>query len=176
MARSSRSSQQRNRQVIQGIILDVVLKTMGDLTNHMEVLKLLQSQNRSLRKMYTHSQDFLASSWSGDLNQLRLYEAKRAVIMRAMALYDNKIEEVIATLLPHERTPELIQNVRSCLNEKSSLCQSILELDCAIMKMIHREQQKLSQLVSDSEKSRELMNRFKSTWMPESGESLDGRI
>lgn len=159
-----------------GTILEVVSETMGDPEDHMEVLKLLQSQNRSLRKLLTYSQEFLASSWDGSLATLQLYEAKRAVILRAMTLYDHKIEELVSALTPEQKTPALIQEIRSCWVEKDQLCKNILELDRAVMKMIRNEQQRLTKLVADNEKSKNLMNRFKSTWVPESGESLDGKV
>jgi hypothetical protein len=96
--------------------------------------------------------------------------------MRAMVLYDHRIEEVVSALIPQDKTPELIQSIRACLNEKDTLCKAILELDHAVIQVISKEQQRLSRLVTDSDKNRDLLNRFKSTWIPESGESLDGRI
>ena len=140
----------------------------------MEVLKLLQSQNRTFKKLVDCSRAFLASDWKGDLKALHEYESQRALIVRTLSLFEGRINSVVQSIPSSERTQVLISAVQNCMNEKNALYQEFINLDLKVEGLIRNEQERISKLVHHTEKNQDLLNRFKSTWVPESGESLDG--
>lgn len=140
----------------------------------MEVLKLLQSQNRTFEKLVNCSRQFLASDWKGDLDALHTYESQRALIVRTLSLFEGRINTVVQNIPSSDRTQILITSVQKCMNEKNTLYQEFLTLDLKIEALIRKEQERISKLVYHTEKSQDLLNRFKSKWVPDSGESLDG--
>ena len=142
----------------------------------MEVLKLLQSQVRCLRKLLDYSEEFLLSCSDGEFSTFTKYDQKRAKIFKALELYDHKITEVANTLSPEEKTSELIELLKAEALAKNSLIQAIFVKDQKIILAIQNERERLIRLASSSDKNKEMLNKFKSTWVPESGEKLDGRI
>jgi hypothetical protein len=142
----------------------------------MEVLNLLQSKNRCLGKFLSCSETFLAQVRTGDLSQLEPFQNQRDSILKALDLYDRKISELIEKLSPQEKTPQFISSVKQIIARDSSLFQSILQIDEQIVTEIEKEKARLTQELSASDKNNQMVKKFKSTWVAESGEMLDGKI
>jgi hypothetical protein len=142
----------------------------------MEVLKLLKTQNRCLEKFRSHSEDFLRKANQGDFSDLTPFQKHRETILKALSLYDRKLSELISQLLPSERTPDLIATVQKILELKHNLIHSILVIDQQIINQIEQEKKRLITELSTSDKNNQLVRKFKSKWISEPGETLDGKI
>jgi hypothetical protein len=142
----------------------------------MDVLKLLHSQNRCLLKLLDKSRKFLADTESGDLSSLQFFQNYRDTVIKALILYDNKVSETISKLSTSEKSETLIESVRKTQVLKEELLQAILCIDQKIITRIEDERNRLLQELSISNKNNQLVRKFKSTWIPEAGEKLDGKI
>jgi len=141
-----------------------------------DVIKLIESQNRCLKRFVTDSQQFIASANRGDLSELYQLQEKRDSIIKALQLYDRKISREVLNLNSKAKTPEFIQTVKELCQQKENLIQSILALDSKIISLIEEEKLRLMKEVSEFEKRTNLTKKFKSTWVSESGEKLDGKL
>ncbi len=142
----------------------------------MNVLKLLHSKNRCLEKFLGCSQEFIFLAEQGDFSHLDKFHNRREVLMKAFVLYDQKISKTIQTLLPIEKTTELIQSARQAEEIKCNLIQAISKVDQKIMLAIQKEQRRLQKELLASEKESQIVKKFKSSWVSESGETLDGKL
>lgn len=142
----------------------------------MDVLTLMQSKNRCLQRLLDISTTFLVASEKGDFSGLDDFELQRNAIIQALDLYDRKIAEVVAKLSAADRTPPLLSKIEETLAEKNRLIQSILTLDDRIIQAIEREKSRIQTELANSRKSQALMNKFKSSWVAESGEELDSTL
>jgi hypothetical protein len=142
----------------------------------MDVLGLLQSKNRCLQRFLTLSEDFFSTIQNGDLSTLEMFQTRRESTIKALDLYDRKITEVISQLLPTERTQALIDGVTRVLEEKDRLIHRILAADEKIILKIEDEKNRVQRELSSSQKSRDMLKRFKSSWVPESGEEIDRNL
>src|SRR5688572_23953438 len=142
----------------------------------MDVLKLLRSKNRCLEKFLRYSQEFLTYAEGGDLSTLQYFQSRRDATLKALQLYDRKISEMVAQLSPSERTTSLIESVRQTLELKGKLIQSILATDQKIISKIEDEKKRILQELSSSDRNKQLVRKFKSGWIAEAGEKLDGKI
>lgn len=137
----------------------------------MDVLTLLRSKNRCLERFLGLSREFVADG--APVGQLDLFESRRDATLKAIELYDRKIAETVPLITDQERTPELIQRVSAELARKEVLVHQIVDLDLKIIGRIEEEKNKLLQQAAVARKGRQALSRFKSTWVPESGEGLD---
>lgn len=142
----------------------------------MDVLTLLQSKNRCLKKFLDLSADFLKSAEAGDFRELSSFETRRESTIKALELYDRKISEIVELLGPTDRTPELASQVQRELNLKESLIHEILAVDLKIIGKIEEEKNRILREVASTRKSKEAMSKFKSTWTKASGDELDEKL
>ncbi len=142
----------------------------------MDVLKLLQSKNRCLQKFLKCSEDFLAFSESGDLTYIHKFQKQRNSIVKALLLYDIKISEIVKTLSENQKTTSLIDSIKKILIDKEDLVQTILITDQRIIVQIEKEKSRLLKELSTSDKSSQQVKKFRSKWISESGEKLDGKL
>jgi len=147
----------------------------------MDVLSLLRSKNRCLQKFLQASIDFLESAdHSGQLPDLVEFESSREAILKAIDLYDRKVSEAVS-LLDSDTSSEperqkFISEVKAALDEKSDLVYRILKTDDRILSLIEEEKNKVFKELSSVQKQEEIARKFKSTWVPESGEGLDEKL
>jgi hypothetical protein len=142
----------------------------------MEVLALLHSKKKCLRKFLTLSELFLASAETGDLTGLTRFEQQREIMIKALDLYDRKLTDAACAVPLAERTPELSADIQRILEDKAYLVQSILKLDNRIFACIEREKERLLREATAVHKNKEVTGRFKSAWVPEAGEGLDTKV
>lgn len=142
----------------------------------MDVLGLLQSKNRCLKKFLELSAEFLKSAEKGDLSALSDFESRRDAIVRVLELFDRRIAEAIQRLPAAERSDMLIAAIHRELEAKNTLVQSILSVDEKIMMSIEREKDRIAQDIASSEKGKNMVKKFKSSWVPESGEEFDAKL
>jgi hypothetical protein len=156
----------------------------------MDVIGLLQSKRRCLRRFLEISQGFLAeldgaedsgagaatTSLSPALDGLGEFESRREAAIKTLGMIDKRITEVVRAMPTESRTAELSRAVQDGLDEEARLVQSILATDNRIMTHIERAKRRLTQDMAQTRRSHALTGRFKSTWVPEPGEGLDQEI
>jgi hypothetical protein len=142
----------------------------------MDVVTLLRSKNRCLERFLELSEDFLRPAEQGDLSALPSFEARREATLKAYQLFDRKASEAISALTPADRTPELVEAVSAALRRKEELVHRILDVDLRIISRIEQAKNDLLKELALSRRNQAAVGRFKSTWMPESGEGLDEKL
>lgn len=142
----------------------------------MDVLRLIGSKNRCLAQFEALSQNYVVLFEAGDFSGLAAFESGRASILKAIDLFDRKISEFLNRMPTAHRTPELIRATRELVDEQDRLLASILKLDERIMSRLERARDATLQELNSSHKSRELMQKFKSSWVSESGEEIDRQL
>jgi hypothetical protein len=141
------------------------------------IARLLNSRNKCLQKILDLSRGFAKScEGDGELNGLAAFEKDRDLLFRALALHENKITMAVSALEPAARTPALIARVRTATQVHASLVAEITSEDNQIMARIEREKQAVLEARTISRKQKVLNDKFKSTWVPESGEELDRKL
>lgn len=140
------------------------------------IARLLDSRNKCLQKILELSRGFAAEAEGGSFASLPLFEKKRASLFRALELHEKKLTALISALTPAQRTPDLIARARTATQLHSTLVAQVTSVDNRIMELIEREKQAVQEAVSISRKHKAVTHKFKSTWMPESGEGLDQKL
>jgi len=144
----------------------------------MDVLGLLRSKNRCLRNFLQASTAFLdEAERSGQLPDIVALETRRDAILKAIDLYDRKINEAVCLLgTGANHAPELVEAVKAALEEKTALIHRILQLDDRLLELIDAEKNKVLKDLSFAHKQAEVSKKFKSTWVPEPGEGIDEKL
>ena len=142
----------------------------------MDVLTILRSKNNCLERFLALSLDFAKSMEANDLSGLAKFQENRENIIKALDLYDRKVSEVLVVLSPGQRTPQLIQAVEAALAKKDELVHRILEEDLKIISGIEDAKNETLKELSATRKNKDLVGKFKSTWMTGAGEGLDKKL
>lgn len=144
----------------------------------MDVLSLLRSKNRCLEKFLETTTEFVAQ-WekAGQLGDLTAFQSSRDAILRAIDLYDRKISEAVQEIssVPHPSS-NFVERVRAVLEQKNRLIQKILLADEPILQKIEAEKSRIRGEIAANLKQSQLVQKFKSTWIPESGEEFDRQL
>lgn len=142
----------------------------------MDVVSLLESKNRCLRRFREVSADFLDAARSGDLTGLENFHLKRDAILRSLELYDRKINETISLIPTQEEKRKLAPRVQKALDTRDALVLSILQTDEEIIRKVEEEKARIQEELAVSRKSQQTIAKFKSTWVAESGEEIDRKL
>jgi hypothetical protein len=144
---------------------------MSNPTSNTEVLGLLRSKNRCLVKFLETSKAFLLSHDTlGTLPSLDEFELKREAILKAVFLYERKINEAAETLHSSAKTPEFIAAV------EDKILAEISVTDNRVLNLVEQEKMRIAKELTSSQKSRELVQKFKSSWVTESGDEIDQNL
>jgi hypothetical protein len=139
-----------------------------------QIIKIMTSMNRCLERMLSLSLELIQKSEAqGCLPDLADFESQRDVILRAIDLYDRKITDVASNLPQSERTPELIQSITLAMNHKIEIVEKIVRADAEIAGKIELAQMNVLKELAQTRKSKEMLGKFKSTWINENGEEVD---
>jgi hypothetical protein len=150
---------------------------MSNPTSNTEVLGLLRSKNRCLVKFLETSKAFLLSHDTlGTLPSLDEFELKREAILKAVFLYERKINEAAETLHSSAKTPEFIAAVEATLAAKDKILAEISVTDNRVLNLVEQEKMRIAKELTSSQKSRELVQKFKSSWVTESGDEIDQNL
>lgn len=142
----------------------------------MDVLKLLRSKNRCLERFLEVTESFWGKAQNGDLQGLDRFQLDRDAALKAIDLFDRKIAEAASLLSKDALTFELKQAVEKCLAEREILIHQILETDLKIIGKIEEAKSAALKDLRSSAKSREILKKFKSTWIAEAGEEIDEKL
>lgn len=128
----------------------------------MDVLKLLRIKNKCLSKFLKVSEGFLESIRTKDLSDLLEFHARRDSIIRAIDLFDRKISEAVARLDEIEKTNELKAEIERLITDKDEIIFKVLDVDARIMSHIGRESERIQREITDSQRQKDAIGRFKS--------------
>ncbi len=142
----------------------------------MGVLSLIRSKNRCVQRFLDLTEEFCFLAEGDRLERLEEFTAQRDAAIRAMELFDRKINEAVAGLTAQEKTPELVSAILGLIEQRDRMIERIQELDRQLIGRIEAHQASLMKELADARKSKQTLNKFKSTWVPESGEGLDHKI
>ena len=123
----------------------------------------MQSKNRCLNRFLDTSEKFLESAEQGDLSELDGFQDRRDVILRAIDLYDRKIEQLIAGISSEQKTPEFLKNVKEIIFQKDKIILEIQRVDAKIIHYVMQERESVAREISASRKSRKIIGKFKSS-------------
>ncbi len=143
----------------------------------MDVLTLLRSKNRCLLRFEQASLRFLRETEGAEISSIdtalpRLEHSSKR-ILTALGMFDRKIEEAITSMGDEAKTPQLIDEARIQSAETDRIVAMLLDLDESVISRIHECRERIAIELSSSEKNKQLMGKFKSTWAGSSGEELD---
>jgi hypothetical protein len=143
----------------------------------MDVLALLRSKNKCLERFLEASQGFISREQNApDLNALPELQQRRESAIKAIELYDRKIEEAAALLTEADRTEELSTAVKAELTRRDVLVEKILRVDLELISRIEDAKNSLLRDMANEKKSKDTLAKFKSTWVAPSGEGIDGTL
>jgi hypothetical protein len=135
----------------------------------MEIVRLLESKNRCLKRFLELTEAFLVSARAGDLTDLESFQTRREAILKTLSLYDQRITELVSSLEHVDRSSELVESVERALLEKDRLVHLIVATDDRIIELIEQERQRIALELTQSQKSHSTLKKFKSSWAPGSG-------
>jgi hypothetical protein len=140
----------------------------------MDVLSLLKSKNRALKRFLNFTHLFVEESKkTGDLSQLSTLIEKRDAAIRAFGLYDQKINETLTRKRQNNLSLEERALLKKTLEDKNEIIKKIFDVDTQITLLIEAEMKSLSLEITFAQKGKEILQKFKSTWMTERGDGLD---
>lgn len=143
----------------------------------MEVTSLTKAKNRCLQRLLDRAREFVAATAVGGHATLEArlpaYERDREALLKTLDLFDRKLTAAVAALTPAERTETLLTSLRRDLEVAQSLIQGVLLKDEEVFGRIQSARDELLRELAVSERNKVMASKFKSTWVPESGEGLD---
>jgi hypothetical protein len=142
----------------------------------MELVKLLHSKNNCLVNFLNDSKKFLLRAQEADFSGLQSFHDRREATLKAIGLFDRKIADTIGYLSTVDKSPLLIETIRRMQDAQDQTIQTILATDQVIIGLIEEEKKQLQKELASTDKSSQLVQKFKSTWINESGEKLDEKL
>lgn len=139
----------------------------------MDVLRLLKSKNRCLKRFLSYTHDFLKKSEPELLPQLSFLLAKRETALRILGLYDRKLSKITQNLRHTDQTDEFIKSLHEIFSEKTTILNEIFKTDLLLTQLIEENIEKTEKELQSSQKSKDTLQKFKSTWIAEAGDALD---
>jgi len=145
----------------------------------MDVLTLLRSKNRYLRRFEQASLRFLDET-QGELDGpaflavVTRLETSRNRIIKALDLFNRELTQSIEKLPSSARDESFIAEARRETDEADRLVSLLLELDSSISSRIRACQERIALELAASEKSKRIISQFKSA--RPSGEGLDQKL
>ena len=142
----------------------------------MDVVGLLESKNRCLRRFLELSSEFLLATDQGNFSGLEAFHTKRDATLKTLELYDKKIALEIPRIPTQAERTAAANRVRQILEERDQIVAKILNTDERIICRIEQEKARIAAELASSRKNKTHLNKFRSQWVPESGEELDKKL
>lgn len=142
----------------------------------MEVLSLLRSRNRCLRRFLAVTEEYTAALRPGAIPETEDLESERESLVNATRLFETRLSETVPLLPETDRTPELISQVADLENERKEILEAIAISDQKLITRIQEAQELLLEQAQASKKTKSQIGKFKSTWIQDSGSELDEKV
>lgn len=144
-----------------------------------EILSLIRSKNRCLERLMEATRELLTvpteslTEGPADRAPLDIYDRERASVIRALELYDRKLNEIIARLPADARTPAFLEEAKAEIHRNEQLIVSVFNADDIVFRKIADAQARLTGQLATNRRSRDTLAKFKSTWMQDGGDGVD---
>ncbi|OFZ71986.1 MAG: hypothetical protein A3K03_12000 [Bdellovibrionales bacterium RIFOXYD1_FULL_44_7] len=142
----------------------------------MRIIALVRSKNKFLERFLKVSEEFLRPAALGDLSGVEAFSLSRDKMIKVMDMYDRRIEKECSELSVEQKNQELIVSLGVELDRKDNLIQKIAKVDAEIMQIIEQTKTDLTKELTQLQKSKETIGKFKSTWVSHSGEEIDQKL
>lgn len=142
----------------------------------MDVVTLLQSRNRCLQRFLRITGEFRDTFARGDFSALEPFHLRRARIIQALELYDQRISSFVHHLRAHATLEErevTVRQIEPILEARERLIAEILKVDQTVINLLDMEKSRLSNEAGVTRKIKSHLNKFKSAWVIEAGDGLD---
>ncbi|MDR3608845.1 MAG: hypothetical protein P4M08_15885 [Oligoflexia bacterium] len=148
-----------------------------------EVLSLLQARNRCLERLLGLCRAFGEQwvQWADETARdqgLARFQEKRTSHFHTLELYDRKISDSLKGLSNDSDPRNSLQGAKVdvVLAERAELVRAIIDQDNRIMGMLDSEKSRVLDELAAARRGQSLVNKFKSSWVTESGEGLDRKL
>ena len=146
----------------------------------MNAIEILEKKNKCLRRLLEESTPFIASlpSDTHQPGEAPLYQSlggflrRREMIVRIMGAYDRKLANILKSS-PKDFPENTLERLNILLETKNILINEISKADRVIIEALELEQARVRNEINHSRKAVDNLQKFKSAWIPESGEGLD---
>jgi len=142
----------------------------------MKILKVLESRNRCLKKIFEFSDNFLSQLNENDLSDFQAFEIWRNSAIKTLSLYDNYINTLTETLSSEEKNEKFKSSLRNMLEISKNYIYYIQTIDEKIIEKIEKEKASLLKSLAAAEQSKKSVAKFRSEIASKSGGQLDGKI
>lgn len=147
------------------------------MKSNLILLSLLRSKNKCLLRYHEITSLFVMQSGDSiDVDELSKLESARESVLRAISLFNLKINEKISTLPDFERTSEFISLVRELDTERDQVIERIREADCCLIKKLDLEKSKVKSELTSERRRHQQVGKFKSQWVGTSGSEIDQKL
>jgi hypothetical protein len=142
----------------------------------MDLLKLVKNKNICLMSLLECSEQFYVHAQKDSLTMYATYEKKRGRLFKVLSAYDRLIDQCATELHLTQLDEHLSIQLRQLMDLQAKVTASLLSLNEKIMNTLEAQKNKLSHELGKSDQQRNLLSKFRSTWIPESGAELDGTV
>jgi hypothetical protein len=175
--------------------MDVAGKMTAAQFSLEEVLSLLRAKNRCLERIQglctaflerwpnltdadiSHSES-IESNQSKKNSELARFQQRRESYFHILDLYDKRISDALRCQ-PKAHPLDSInysEKIDAVLDERSRIVRAIMDQDGLIMAQLESEKTRLFDELTGTRRNQTLVSKFKSSWVPESGEELDQKL
>jgi len=152
---------------------------LSDAAEVRTLLGLLDSQLRILERWSQRGERFvqaLVTRTPDDASVLQRFLDDRDNLLKALTLYDRKIAETVPTIPQADRTRALSQAVEARLNRCQLLIAQTTSQDDQILQALTSRVSELAHDAANTQRSRQILAKFKSQQKPDSGEEVDSQL
>ncbi len=137
----------------------------------MNLITLLIRKNNELASFLRCSEELSTHLEHGNWDQLTHFENQRSLSLKTILQYDQSISIAVDST-----SKEVIETIRDLVQISEKLLAQVKAVDHRIMVLIENEQNRLRNQLSESDRNRSLLKKFKSNWVTHSGEKLDDKL
>lgn len=142
----------------------------------MKLIETLSIMNECLEKMIQLSQTFLNQAQKNNFKAVDQFDESREVNFKFLVQCNQSLDALTQALNPVQLPQETQNRLRDLALDYHSLARTLSLIDEKIEIHIESHQSLIRKELTVLEKQSLHVKKFKSTWLPESGERLDDQI
>ena len=141
-----------------------------------QMITIVRTKITLLQAFHQYSVDFLQEITNGDLSGLDQFEARRNQCLEVILSGDKKIAEIAKGIAEKEKTTALLHVLGELSRRSDHIFSEIIQIDAKIIEKLSQEKDQLKGRLTDFNRNEKLVRKFKSSWIPNSGDKLDGSL
>jgi hypothetical protein len=141
-----------------------------------DVLRLIEKKNRCLGSLLDCSQKFLSEAQHDGSSAVYQYEKARAKWFNLSTVYDRLINQRAKSPIQGLTDPKFSQQLKTALEHQKTILTALLEMSQKIIELLETQKSEISLELNKSDQHRSLLIKFRSTWVAEAGQGLDGTL